>query len=185
MKSTTFLLVILMFSFAYSGIAQTKMHLGAGYFGDGRSKQGGVLEYEYEKYFSEQFSLPLRADLGFFVNPDYRVLFFDIHKGFRKYFDSGLYLEQSIGIGITSSFYTLESIWYEDEYQGMFRYKEGANWGFAPSITLGAGYQFSKNKEKQHSIWLRPKIYWNLGVRGLHLPYAALQVGYTYHINTK
>ena len=108
----------------------------------------------------------------------------DIHKGFRKYYKSGLVLEQSIGVGLGATFYTLESIWYTEKHGGSFRYYDGANWGIMPSVTAGIGYNLSKKDGTNHFIWVRPKIYWNLGIRGLHLPYAALQIGYTHHIKT-
>ena len=36
-----------------------------------------------------------------------------------------------------------------------------------PSVTAGLGYNFSKNDEGADMIWIRPKIYWDLGFRGL------------------
>ena len=67
-----------------------------------------------------------------------------------------------------------------DEFQSVVRYRDGANLGFTPSVTLGAGYNLTRNQETQNLIWIRPKIYWNFGVRGLNLPYAALQIGFTH-----
>lgn len=165
--------------------AQSLISAGIGYFGEKTVHPGVVLEFEYETFHSESFSLPLRIDLGYFSDPDYNLMFIDIHKGFRKYFTSGLFVEQSIGLGIASSFYTLESIYYVDDFQGVVRYRDGGNLGFTPSITLGAGYNLTRNQEAQNLIWIRPKIYWNFGVRGLNLPYAALQIGYTHTFKTR
>jgi hypothetical protein len=58
-------------------------------------------------------------------------------------------------------------------------------WGFMPSVTAGLGYNFAKGQEGADILWVRPKIYWDLGFRGLHLPYAALQVGFTHTFKTK
>ena len=54
-----------------------------------------------------------------------------------------------------------------------------------PSVTAGAGYNFSKNDDGADLIWVRPKIYWDLGFRGLNLPYWALQIGFTHTFKTK
>ncbi len=164
--------------------AQSLISAGIGYFGERAVHPGVVLEFEYETFHSESFSLPLRVDLGYFSDPEYNLMFLDIHKGFREYFKSGLFLEQSMGIGIASSFYTLESIYYIDEFGSVVRYRDGANLGFTPSVTLGVGYNITRNQETQNLIWIRPKIYWNFGVRGLNLPYTALQIGYTHTFKT-
>ena len=165
--------------------AQSRLNLGGGYYGENITSPGIVLEFEYEKFFTEDLSLPLRADLVFFTTPEYNALVVDIHKGFRKYFKSGISIEQSVGIGLISSFYTLESIWFVDKYGNSVLYSEGANLGVMPSVTIGVGYNLTPGKSKTNTIWLRPKVYWNLGVRGFNLPYAAIQVGYTYNLKSK
>ena len=185
MKVKIYFLVTLLTGFTALCFSQTKLNIGGGYFGEAISHPGLVLEFEFEKFHSESFSLPLRADLGYFTTSDYRVLFLDFHKGFRKHFQSGLFVEQSIGAGVMSTFYDVESIFYFDKYSNSIRYYKGANLSFMPSVSLGIGYNLTKNSETQNIIWLRPKIYWNLGFRGLHLPYGALQVGFSHTFKTK
>ena len=51
--------------------------------------------------------------------------------------------------------------------------------------STGIGYNLSREKEGNDLIWLRPKVYWDLGFRGLHLPYSAVQLGYTHTFKTK
>ena len=63
--------------------AQTHLKAGIGYFGENGIHPGLVLEFEYEKMQSEDFSLPLRADLGFYNKEDYNAVFIEIQKGFR------------------------------------------------------------------------------------------------------
>lgn len=185
MNSKVIIFLALVFSFPNFGKAQTKLNVGGGYFGDAISHPGVVLEFEIEKFHGESFSLPLKADLGYFTSPDYQVLFLDIHKGFRKYFQSGLFVEQSIGIGMMSTFYDVESIFYKDKYANTIRYYDGANISFMPSVSAGIGYNLTKEKNTQNLIWFRPKVYWNLGFRGLHLPYAGFQIGFSHNFKTK
>jgi len=180
-----FVLLILLLALIGKSYSQSRLNAGIGYLGENAIHPGVVLEFELEKYFTEDFSLPLRADLGFFTAPDYKVLMLDVHKGFRKYLKSGFFFEQFVGVGLTSSFYTVESIFYVDKYQSNLRYRDGANLGFTPSVTAGIGYNLTHKSETLNLVWIRPKIYWNFGVRGLNLPYAALQLGYTYNFKTK
>jgi hypothetical protein len=164
--------------------AQTRISAGAGYYGENVTNQGIVLEFEIEKFHTGSFSLPLRTDLGFHSNPDYQAITLDIHKGFRKYFDSGLFLEQSLGAGVITKSYK-GNYWYIDKYLRPIPHGNKAVLGFMPSATAGAGYNFSKNDEGSDLIWVRPKIYWDLGFRGLNLPYWALQIGFTHTFKTK
>lgn len=163
---------------------QTRLNAGFAYYGENLSHPGAVLEFEYEHFTAEGFSLPLRADLGFHVNPDYNAFTIDIHKGFRKYFKSGLFLEQSLGAGVIAKSYKTD-YWYVDDYTQVVAHGNKPVWGFMPSVTVGAGYNISKEKEGSDLLWIRPKFYWDLGIRGLHLPYWALQIGFTHTFKTK
>lgn len=165
--------------------AQTRLNAGIGYYGENAIHPGLVLEFELEKTHSALFSLPLRGNLGYHSNPDYHAFSIDIHKGFRKYFDSGLFLEQSLGVGVIAKSYKVDTHWYYDQFLSPVMHGGGLVWGFMPSVTLGAGYNLAKEKEGARLLWIRPKIYWDLGSRGLELPYFAMQIGYTHTFKTK
>ena len=170
--------LLLMFAFSLSASSQIKLNIGLG----GNVPAGAVAGFEIEKFFTDKFSSPLRTDVSFFLTKDYNALTIDLHKGFRKYFGFGLFVEQYVGLGAIASFYKVQSIWYYDNYGNNTRFKDGANWGIMPSVSLGIGYDLMHKKEKAHMIWVRPKLYWNMGFRGLNLPYTALQAGYTMNI---
>ena len=182
-KKLLFSIAIIAGIFAHTN-AQTLINGGIGYFGENGINPGVVLEFEHEKYQSDDLSLPLRADLGIYFKEDYQAFFLDIHKGFRKYFKSGLFLEQSVAAGIIAKGYNT-NYWYDDGLGNAVPHGNGTVVGFMPSVTAGVGYDLSKNKEGKDLLWLRPKVYWDLGFRGLHLPYFALQVGYTHTFKTK
>jgi len=181
------IIIILIAAAGFTAVssAQSNLNAGLGYLWPHQGSFGMVAEFEYERYFSESFSLPLRTDLGYYITPDYHTLFLEVHKGFRKYFKSGFFAEQSIGIGVLSNFYTLESIWYYDDFGNTTRYNDGLNLGITPSVTLGIGYNLTHDKGTQNLLWIRPKAYWNLGFRGLNLPYFAMQIGYSHTFKTK
>jgi hypothetical protein len=165
-------------------VAQSRLNGGIGYFGEYLSHPGFVLELEYEKMHREDFALPLRGDLGYHSTPDYHAFTIDIHKGFRKYFASGFVVEQSAGVGAIAKNYT-GNFWYSDQYSNSIPHGNTTVWGFMPSLTAGLGYNFSKDKEGADLLWIRPKLYWDLGFRGLHLPYWALQIGFSHTFKIK
>lgn len=176
--------IILLAGVAAFSHAQSHLSAGIGYFGENGINPGVVLEFEFEKMHSEKFSLPLRTDLGIYFKEDYSAFFLDIHKGFRTYFKSGLFLEQSIGVGLVGKNYQT-NYWYIDKYANNVPHGNGTVLGFMPSVTFGIGYDISREKDGKNLIWLRPKVYWDLGFRGIYLPYSAIQVGYTHTFKTK
>ena len=183
MKRCIFLLAILS-GFIPTASSQSRLNGGIGYYGENVSHPGAVLEIEHEPFFAEGFSLPLRADVGFHINPDYNAYTMDVHKGFRKYFKTGFFLEQSIGVGVIAKSYKTH-YFYMDEYAQSIAHGNGPVWGFMPSVTAGAGYNLSKGKEGTDLVWIRPKVYWDLGFRALYLPYWALQIGFTHTFKSK
>ncbi len=167
------------------GKAQSLLNAGIGYLGEGITSPGVVLEVEFEKRFTDDFSLPWRGDLGYQNTRDYHAFTVDIHKGFRKYWKSGFFAEQSLGAGIIVKSFKTDAYWYRDEFAYAIAHGNKMVWGFMPSVTLGAGYNFSKDSQASNLLWIRPKIYWDLGFRGLNLPYFALQAGFTHTFKIK
>jgi len=178
------LILVITAGFHLAADAQTNFSAGVGYYGENVTNPGVVLEFEYERYYTEDLSLPLRVDFGFHSNPDYNAWTIDLHKGFRKYFKSGLFLEQSVGVGLIAKGYKTD-YWFYDDYANAIAHGNTTVIGFMPSVTAGVGYDLSKNKEGQDLLWVRPKVYWDLGMRGLYLPYFALQVGYSHTFKIK
>ena len=159
--------------------AQSNLNAGIGFTGGSQGQPGLVLELEHEKMFTGHFSLPLRLDVGMISHQDYNSLVFDLHKGFRRYFESGFFAEQSIGLGILSMSNKTGYAWYYDEFGHVLRYGDRAVWGLIPSVTLGGGYNLTAKKGTQNLVWIRPKIFWNLAFTSLDTPYAQVQIGYT------
>jgi len=187
MKSIRYIIIggLLLAGICSPGRGQSLLKAGIGYFGEGFTSPGVILEVELEKKFADDFSLPWRGDAGYHNSPDYHAFTLDIHKGFRKYWKSGLFVEQSLGAGIIAKSFKTDDFWYMDEYAYAIPHGNKMVWGFMPSVTLGAGYNFSKETQTSNLLWIRPKVYWDLGFRGLHLPYFAMQAGYTYTFKIK
>ncbi|MCB0637651.1 MAG: hypothetical protein KDC54_13570 [Lewinella sp.] len=184
MKSKIIIVFILVTASALPGMAQQHLNAGLGYFGQQVIHPGVVLEMELEKFHSHTFSLPLRANVGYCHTPDYQYLFFDLHKGLRKYVNSSLFFEQSLGVGVMATDYRENGAWYIDQFNNLLFPRDGLNISFMPSVTLGVGYDLSEDQGARNRIWIRSKIYWNLGLRGMETPFTALMVGYSHTLNT-
>ena len=166
--------------------ANAQLNFGAGYFGQTVTHPGIVLEMEYETYKSSTMSLPFRVDLGFYSHPrNHMGLFLDINYGFRRYFDSGLFLEESIGIGVLGS--ALNDAVFKVDENGIV--SEGSKLNppqLMPSLTLGIGYNLTnKNENSMNLIWLRPKISWQIPHKTTASFSPALQIGFTHRFNKK
>ena len=164
--------------------AQTRLNIGGGYFGKHASYPGFVLEAEREQMFSERASLPVRLDVGLYVHPrNHTGLFIDLNAGFRRYFKSGLFLEESVGIGILETFLQSDAVYSVDENGQVSEASRANPVDFMPSLTLGLGYNLTRASGKQNLIWLRPKVYWQVPHKTLSTYNFALQLGFTHTIS--
>jgi hypothetical protein len=186
MKTYIIIFVCSMALVAQSYAQQTRFNLGGGYFGNTVTHPGLVLEFESERIISDKASLPVRVDLGFYVHPrNHSGLFVDVSYGFRRYFKSGFFLEESIGFGILETFVNSDGTFSVDE-NGTATETSSANPpDFMPSITLGLGYNLTKDSGKSNLIWLRPKLSWQIPEKTSSVYHPAIQVGFTHTIATK
>ncbi|MDX1446574.1 hypothetical protein [Lishizhenia sp.] len=163
--------------------AQVQQNVGVGYFGNTVTYPGLVLEYGLEKMFTAQASLPLRLDVGFYHHKRYNTgVFADVNLGFRRYYASGLFLEESIGVGWMSTFVASDEVFSINDAGELEEASRYASTDVMPSITLGIGYDLTRKSAAKHLIWLRPKIFWQFPHKTTSFYSVALQVGYTYHL---
>lgn len=178
------ILSLCLLTFGFTLKAQTKINLGAGYFGHTISHPGFVFEAEWEKSFSENASLPIRINLGGYKHNRYHTgLFLDVHAGFRQYHKSGFFLEESIGLGIFQAILNSDAVYEVDESGAV---QEAGRWlpqDLSPSITLGLGYNLGQGSGKTKNIWLRPKLFWQYPHKTSSTYHLAIQAGYTATIN--
>ena len=166
--------------------AQTNVNIGGGYFGKHASYPGLVLEAEIEHMFSEKVSVPLRLDMGFYVQPRQSTgLFLDLNAGFRRYFKSGIFLEESVGIGVLQTFLHSDAVYSVDDSGNISEDSRANPPVLMPSITLGFGYNLTQGSGKQNLVWLRPKVYWEVPHWELSTYSFALQVGFTHTIASR
>jgi hypothetical protein len=179
MKSITLIIFILL-SFSMAARAQTRLNLGGGYFGQTVTHPGLVLGFELEHSYSERASLPIRFDLGAYVHPrSHYGLFLDANVGFRQYFNSGFFVEEGIGAGIFQSWLHSDQVYEVDDTGAVTETSRINPPDFMPSLTLGLGYNLTRDSEKRNLIWLRPKLYWQVPHKTTATYNFALQVGFT------
>ena len=176
-------LYLLFVLFSINGFAQHNINIGAGYFGHTLTYPGLVAEFELEKTISEQVSLPIRADIGFYHHTRYHTgIFLDVNVGHRRYYQSGWFYEQSIGVGVLASVLNSDGVYKVDE-EGQVSDASRLNpIEFMPSITLGGGYDLSKEQNRRKLIWLRPKVFWQYPHKNASTFNVALQLGFTHTI---
>ena len=181
-----FWLSILMLSVFGTTYAQTNFNIGGGYFGQTITHPGVVLEFEVEKMYSQKASLPLRIDVGFYSHPrNHNGLFLDLNIGFRRYYKSGLFLEESIGIGILETILNSDGVYEVDKEGSVSETSRFNEPDFMPSVTIGIGYNLSKNSEKQSLIWFRPKIFWQYPHKTSSTFNPVIQFGFTKTLSVK
>ena len=173
------LLIFVVSGLTLPSLAQSKLSAGLGIVGGSQNKPGLLLEVEHEKVYTDDFSLPLRGNIVMVSHAEYNELSFELHKGFRKHFESGFFVEQALGIGILSMSGKTDNSWLHDSYGHRLRFGEKAAWGITPSATFGVGYKLTSKKGKQNLIWIRPKVYWNMAFKSLDTPDAMVQIGFT------
>ena len=171
-------LPFLLLSF-FASFGQSHLNIGTGYFGHTITHPGIVLELEKETFFTNKASIPVRIDLGFFNHPrNHTGIFADANIGFRRHYQSGLFLEESIGIGIFEGILNSDGV-FEVNQEGIV--SESSRWmapDFMPSVTLGAGYTFNEKV----SVWVRPKLYWQIPHKTSSTWNPVLQVGFSYRM---
>ena len=184
MKKSAIIIVIFL-GIMSTGNAQRNFSLGAGYIGSSLPSPGFLVEAEYEKLHSELFSIPVQFRAGYHPDSEGNDLFFmELHRGYRKSYQNGLFLEQSFGAGVMLSLYK-EYPYYEAKNGNSGFFPNGRGWDFVPSVTLGAGYHINYNDGGSGKIWLRPKVFWKLPLSQPSQPKFALQAGYTHTISSK
>jgi hypothetical protein len=127
-------------------------NVGIGYFADNITHPGVVGQLELERHFGGGVSVPSSASLAVHKTPDYYAMTLSVHTGFRKYLAAGLFIEQSIGIGVVANVFTVDSIWYIDRFGAGFRYSNGPNFGIVPSVTVGAGIDLGGDSGRAHLV---------------------------------
>jgi hypothetical protein len=158
--------------------AQKRTNLGLGYFGETLTHPGIVAHLEVEKKQSERVATLLGTNLSVYLHRrNHLGILLDGHTGLRRYYKSGFFTEQYLGLGVMLSFYQGDGVFQRDENGNIRRVSSFANPDIIPSVTLGLGYNLGHRQQKATLLYLRPKIYWQIPFNNLALPHLGLQAG--------
>jgi hypothetical protein len=175
------IIALLLLGLTISAAAQVQMNIGAGYFGHTLTHPGVVLEAEIAGTNSPGVSLFGRTDLGGYTHPRHDAgIFLDMSFGMRREFKSGLFLEESIGLGVLESFVNSDGVYSVDDSGAVSAASRRNPLDLMPSISLGIGYNLTRHSSQSLLIWVRPKIFWQFPDRSISTTYVpVLQVGVT------
>ena len=165
MKKQLSVLMILC-SFALAASAQVEHRprhaVHVAYLGEMLTHPG--LSIGYEKYLNDEsrFQVFMRANVGLYHHfRNNNTYMFTVETGYRRNFRSGLFLEQSLGIG-----YFYRQIHSDGKFavheDGSIVEKSSMGTSFLPFLAnVGVGYHF-QTKKAQISPFLRPNFYWKM-----------------------
>jgi hypothetical protein len=165
MKKTCFILTIFSWS-VFAVQAQVDDRPGqavhVAYLGEMLTHPGVSVGYERYLGNDSRFQVFLRANLGFYHH--YRnnnTFMLSLESGFRRNFRSGIFLEQSLGVGY---FYrqTHGDGQFAVNEDGSIVEKNSLGSCFLPFLAnVGIGYHF-QTKRAQISPFIRPNFYWKM-----------------------
>lgn len=172
--------------FASAQTLQNDIRIGGGYFGQSITHPGFTINAEYVRNHTNQFSTPLRAEIGAYFHPrNHNALMFDISAGLREKFGKRFGLEQGIGLGLMTAFFNGDGLFRVSESGGIVRVSPNGNLVFMPSVSLGIWVSCGKkDDENQWGVYFRQKLFWQLPYNNLAMPHFALQAGISYQIKS-
>lgn len=157
---------------------QSKVGVYTGYFGETLTHAGLNLGIEFYPHQSETYQMVLSLNGGGYVHVRNNKSFFVRGQwGQRAFFKNGLFVDQFLGVGYLHQF-THGGELYEVLPNGaVVKTPDSGQPFFMPSVSFGAGYDFSKKGDSRLSVYLRPELFWKAPFNGYFLTHIALNTG--------
>lgn len=155
-----------------------KIGMVLGYYGETVTHPGINIGVEYYPHQSEKYQMILSVNGGAYVHARNNKAFFIRGQwGQRVCFDNGIFIDQFLGIGYMHQF-THGGELYEVLPNGaVVETPDSGQPFFMPSVSFGAGYDFSKNGDSRLSVYLRPELFWKAPFNGYYLTNIAINTG--------
>jgi len=178
MKQISLFILLLGLGCVTSMAQQRIYQLKAGYRLEGVTNHGAFLGVQMQKETEHPVSFPLGLQISAFSRDSYKVIALEAREGWERKFPGGFTVGQYLGIGAGAHSFSPGSIWYYDNFGNVVGYRD--KWYVGAMASLGAQlkYRITENVGLQ----VNPVVYWDFLVRGLNLPYGAVQFGLTYQI---
>lgn len=172
-------LFILLVNSMITGRCQS-WQLGVGVQTFSQPFSGMVAELEHAKLQNPSFATLSRIDLGYRIQTaQHQAATLELHRGFQYHLNKSLFVEQTFGLGIMYSFYQ-SAYWYKNDwYQLIYTGKNARTVDVIPSVTLGIVHPFGGEEHTLNSVWIRPKIFWQLPSNNPANPNFTAQIGFS------
>jgi hypothetical protein len=145
---------------------------------------GATLGIERYLLQDKRYRIFLGANLGMYTHTrNHTAYFINIQSGQRLTTGSGLFFDQSIGIGYLRSYLNGGDIFEVDAFRGVYESKNSGRGHVMPSVSLGTGWDFSKKNIANLAVFVRPQVFWQYPFNNYSLVHLALQTGLTFHFN--
>jgi hypothetical protein len=190
-KTVSFIVFTLM-NFCLPAVGQTKKEpspagkyaFTVAYFGEMITHPGATLGIERYLLQDKRYRIFLGANLGMYTHTrNHTAYFINIQSGQRLTTGSGLFFDQSIGIGYLRSYLNGGDIFEVDAFRGVYESKNSGRGHVMPSVSLGTGWDFSKKNIANLAVFVRPQVFWQYPFNNYSLVHLALQTGLTFHFN--
>jgi hypothetical protein len=183
MSRPLFLLALSFVSFLVSARARAEVRLNAisgAYFGETIFHPGLRVGADLQLLSGGRHLLLAAGNVGGYHHRGNQTgLLADVELGYRYTFDVGVQLESRIGAGYLHTF--LAGTTYERDASGRFEEQSFAGRpSFAPSLTVGLGYDWSKRFGKPIGTFLRLTAFEQFPFNHSWNPHLATQLGLSY-----
>ncbi|MEL6254122.1 MAG: hypothetical protein AAFR87_19085 [Bacteroidota bacterium] len=168
-------------TFCNSLVAQSKLRLGLGYYGETIFHPGIIVHAESDLLQKQKLSVPIRVGMGYYFHRyNHQALFADLVLGIRWHLGSRIYTGLSGGIGLMNSWHHSDhGVFKVGENGDIQRISSFAGIDFMPSINAEIAYKLKRDSVHK-SIWLRPIVFFQNKVNDTVLLHFAMALGYTF-----
>jgi hypothetical protein len=154
------ILVAILIVLAGAAYAQTNLNVSGGYFGHMLSHPGVTFGAELERANEIGQALVTRLDVSGYNHPrNHAGLAIQAGVGLRREFPFGLFIEESVGIGLLVSALNSDEVYTvaDDGQVGTAAKLNPVD--LEGSLSVAVGYDFSSGPSS-FLVWIRPTIMW-------------------------
>lgn len=150
----------------------------AGYYGETVAHPGLVIGIERSPFRTEKYQVILAANIGGYVHVRNNAsLFLRGQWGQRITFNSGVFVDQFLGLGYLHNFVHGGDIYEVLPNGAVVSSPNSGKPMVMPSIAVGTGYDLSKKSSCGLILYLRPELFWKAPFNGYYLTHFALNTG--------
>ena len=153
-------------------------NLKIGYYGETITHSGLALGFEYIPISHQNYQMVFGLDLGGYIHRRNNTSAFIRGKwGQRITVKNGFFVDHFLGLGYLHQFVHGGALFEVLPNGAVVATPDEGQSRFMPSLSLGIGYDFSKNTNADLSFYLSPELFWKAPFNGYYLTHFALNTG--------